>query len=617
MKQRMSINKWYGRSIYIPHYEGYGFTEFVSSSFGIVRSIVQDQIGMDIRVQFTNTETAAADHDSKLIAINSNFLYGNFFPEEPGKPAPERVSSGQAIEVIMGLIVHEAAHFAHSPKELTPFREYVQQNTKCGFHPVVAGGLGNIVEDIFIEAEVDRTLPVISWMLESSNELFFDQSGIMQRIEEAYSISEPPKTLKEVATLMNFLILAKIEESGGSNPYLQELFALARSATKAWGIPNRYKLTLELYDRIMCNVQDAAEAEVQAWSIKMNGSGGQGNGETIVILRGNKKAEEAIKEAAKNARGLTAKSMEEAGGMGSDTYLTASGRGINQQINETMNVRIKILEDKGNFNTKTTMYIEKPALSNYHSLAMDERYRKLAEIGRQRATSNRPYGMDRQRGHNIRKLYRIGTDQKIFAESVKVSDWKPMQVIILIDCSGSMDSSVGHMPHSPTRINLAAKAGLGAAYGLSEARCEVAVYGHTAQTIGDDVCIYVGKHFHESMANLERKMGWMAGDADHAWNKDGYAIEYVGSKFTSQTKRRVLIVISDGQPNATGYENMAAADHTKGVVERLRQDKIDVFSISIEQESCKVNDYIYGAEFNVHNEDPNCISDILHKMFTQ
>jgi nitric oxide reductase activation protein len=201
---------------------------------------------------------------------------------------------------------------------------------------------------------------------------------------------------------------------------------------------------------------------------------------------------------------------------------------------------------------------------------------------------------------------------------LSMRNYKPMQVVILVDCSGSMDTEVDGTYKQ--RYELAREAALGAAYGLVHAHCDVAVYGHTAETLGNtEVSIFRFKGFKEPITVLSPRLGGIYATSDIMnQNRDGYAVSYVSKKLADKRKRRLLIVISDGQPLASyGYSGTAAIAHSKSVVDGVRKQGIDVLSISITENARRANDVIYGAKNNVFNEDPNVIEGIVKALVTK
>jgi nitric oxide reductase activation protein len=67
-------------------------------------------------------------------------------------------------------------------------------------------------------------------------------------------------------------------------------------------------------------------------------------------------------------------------------------------------------------------------------------------------------------------------------------------------------------------------------------------------------------------------------------NLDGYAMEHCVKKLVSDYPdfpRRVLFVISDGQPHASGYGKEPSFQHMRNVCEFGRRNKVGVYGIGI------------------------------------
>jgi von Willebrand factor type A domain len=582
MKEKMSLRKWYGTSVRLPEIGNYSFIDFAVSCLGIVRSLVEKELGNCISVTFMKGGTAHANWDTKTIAINEDYLEGRIGPAHP------QLTSDEALQVILGIEVHEAAHFAFSPQTTLPFVEFVKAHSKCAIQEDVISSIGNVIEDIYIEAESDREAPSLTWMLEAMNETFFAPFSVEERLSKAAHIEEAPESLPDVITAINLLILAKAKESLETTPFLAKLFSQCRSATELSFLEERLELTLEIYNSLMekitqeeCDNSASKDSEI----------------------------EEAVGEMKRMAAGLTP-SHEDREGEIEIEGIKNLAEGIATVVRKMESMKVTY-DQKDEEPGTTSLYLEEVLAPGYLVVA-DKRYSPLVEVARQRSTINRPYGQDMNRGHSMRKLYRIASDGKIFAQPVTMSNYSPMEVIIMVDCSGSMNNPIFR---TTTRLEAAAQAALGAAEALAEGRCSVAVYGHTADIVThNDVMIYTAKRFSEPISVLSSRLGTLVEGKPHRENRDGYALAYIARKFTKSNKRKMLIVISDGEPAAMHYHGSPAIEHTRRGVNDVRKLGIDVLSISITKEAEAVNNRIYGAKDNVYNESPNVIAEIVRSL---
>lgn len=565
----MDIQTWYGSSLRLPLYFDYRFRNFVVSSIGLIKSVVKRGLKSDIYIRFAKVEVAAADQETSTILLAEGLLAGIFSGSD------RKHTTSETLSAILGIVVHEAAHFAWSPPLLTPFAERVKEASSCAFMEKVALVLGNVVEDIYIENRVRGEVPSLAWTLDCCNAVLLSDDDLGQSLLEVEGIAIPPANLNEVATAINLLIFAKMNEMVETTPFMTKLFSLVRSVIGMDEIEQRLDLTVKIYNLLM----EKVESDIH-WSFPL-----------VTIDK------------------LLSGTADHQVDM-SEVVISVGDSDINRVLErlDYSTITVDMAEDD-----LPITFIEVPVSDEHKPVKVDNRYLHLTEHTRQRSTVNKPYGTDRKTGNNIRRLSRIATDQKIFAEKVAMNDYKPMQVAILIDFSGSMRSYGG--AHEECLYS-ACSAAAGAALALAEGRCEVAVYGHTADRTRDgDVLIWRFKHFREPTTYLTKRLGFCHdGDATYE-NRDGDAIRYMGRQFYGM-KRKLLIVISDGAPEAHNYNGHPAIEHTRGEVIALRERNIDVVSISINEHASNINDRIYGSQHNVYNQDPNVIEKIVRSLFT-
>lgn len=596
MKERMSLHKWYGSSVRIPRLGTAFFAHFVVSSLGLTNSILERFMRQEVRVKFarmSKSASAYADQENNLIMVNQDFLEGVF-------PQASSNNSSQVITIILGIEVHETGHFAFSPKDLQEYIDFIDAGKTTPYHEETAKVISNVIEDLYIEAELDRCVPSLTWMVEQMNEFFFSDDIAAKTIEQVTYLDSAPATMIEVLNLLNLLVLTKSQREFALNPFLTSLVEGIRSAKEMTSYEDRKVLALSIYDTVMANVSNEEMEKCNSESAAMK---------------------KLLDEVMEFMKGLTASHEDRDEDMkrkivkGEFTVLHESGvcRAVTDYQEKTKDAVFTVTEEQEWTSSSsawvpTTLFVEEIMKPDTEEMEVDARYHDLAQIARQRATVNKPYGEDRNRGTHLRKLYRIATDQKIFAEQIAMRHYKPMQVCILVDCSGSMGSGYG------SRLYEACSAALGAAMGLSAGHCDVAVYGHTAEILGgSDVTICRAKSFNESLSLLSQRMSSMSKTMT-LQNRDGFAIQYVAEKLTDKRKRRVLVVISDGAPYAHfGYESDGIR-HTKNAVENVRSKGIDVFSISITSGAASTNAHIYGKAWNVCNDDPHVIADLMSKL---
>lgn len=567
----MNLETWYGSSVLVPGYHSRGFTPFVASSIGLVRTVLARKMDKTIAVLFKNIQTAAADTENNRIYVSEEFLKGRF-------PGRERLPARDTISAILGLIVHEAGHFLYDPKGLAPYAEYIAAKTTCHFDKEVALTLSNIIADIFLEHQINENIPSFSWMLESVNNLMFNVQTLQKVEDRAKEVVGSPQNQQELTALLDVLIQAKVYDEIMATEFVTGLFEKAKSTKVMVEESSRHQVALEIYDTLMVNM----EAE-------------------DMDKRG-------LEKFLKDMLGVTA----------DHTKRQSIGKATNRETDK-LNKTLDKLENTTVIPTtdesgEETMVFETYLTASGTQLEVDQKYLALAQLARQRTAVNKPYGLDMHRGSNIRRLWRIATDQKIFAQRVEMKSFKPMQVVILVDFSGSMQ---GGLPNSTKScLQVACEAAMGAAYGLTEGGCEVEVVGHSGDLVmAGDVHLYRLKDFNEPVSIIPQRA-----DVDDSEltreNRDGVAIREVAKHFRG-SRKKLLIVFSDGCPMANAYYGPSANDHTKSEVDKVRAAGIQVLSISINEGASHTNNYIYGKENNIFNEDPNVIAEIVNALLLE
>lgn len=616
-KQQMTIEKWYGNGITIPGYKSSRYVPFLTSSMGLTSSVVKSSLGTKIAVRFGESNTAHADMENNTIVIKEDYMYGCFNRpierDEYGRAIPDKsgMPPSDTITAIMGIVTHEAAHFAWSPRSKTEALAMARSMVVKGefLDANIFGAILNIVEDIHIEDRIAREVPILSWTLDAINKIVFDTIGYEKARTNVNSIPHAaPMTTLELEAYLNWMIWAKTRKIEGvsTNGFANEVVEMVETVRGMNEVSERVHLCLDVYRKLA----ESSKGE----SSKDDGEGESGEsegddkkeGQPGENKGGDKKVDSAaIENAIKQIVKIGEVFLSKKKGI---VASTEDAREINSTLKEMDSGMVIATMVESTFKKVANIAVsEVTPLAEGIGIEYDKRYESLAEIARQRATINKPYGLDRRTGHTMRKLYRIATDQKVFAETVTMNDYKPMEVILLVDCSGSMMGD---------SIKSAMSAAIGATYGLANGRSRVAIYGHTGDIDGYDLVMYKFKGFDEDVKTAERRSHFVIPDRGGVLvqNRDGDAVRWTAGKFESTTRRRVMIVVSDGQPMANGYIGAEAIKHTKQEVENARAKGIGVYSISINSWAGETNNEIYGMQYNVTNDDPNCVADLIGKM---
>jgi len=89
-------------------------------------------------------------------------------------------------------------------------------------------------------------------------------------------------------------------------------------------------------------------------------------------------------------------------------------------------------------------------------------------------------------------------------------------------------------------------------------------------------------------------------------NGDSYALEEVAQNFSQDGRDigRTLIVLSDGQPACDAYSTVThGRNETRDMANKLRDEGIQVYSISLVSDVVAANNYIYGEKYNFFPAD--------------
>jgi nitric oxide reductase activation protein len=131
---------------------------------------------------------------------------------------------------------------------------------------------------------------------------------------------------------------------------------------------------------------------------------------------------------------------------------------------------------------------------------------------------------------------------------------------------------------------------------------ETKVYGHTGDV---------------KDTNTEMYELWRTGDPherlglidtiEHIQNYDGYAIDWCAKEILSrgdEDEQRVILVLSDGLPEGTGYHGITAQKHVRDVVDWAEKKGVQVIQIAIDsgmdstRQAVMFKEYIPFKDFN-------------------
>lgn len=172
------------------------------------------------------------------------------------------------------------------------------------------------------------------------------------------------------------------------------------------------------------------------------------------------------------------------------------------------------------------------------------------------------------------ELYSIGYNQNIFYTEENTNGYS-LTIGILLDESGSMYSKIEDVLLATLTLTISLK---------DNKHIDLFIYGHSTTNFfskeeKEEITLYKYYNSLESFTNIER----FANIKARASNIDGFAIQKMGEIMkASKTKRKVLVVVSDGYPNGMNYQGSEAIKHTRQSVVELQQQGFYVIQVCMD-----------------------------------
>lgn len=198
-------------------------------------------------------------------------------------------------------------------------------------------------------------------------------------------------------------------------------------------------------------------------------------------------------------------------------------------------------------------------------------------------------------------------DYNVFEREEIIS--KPnVHITLLVDESGSMNATVtascpvcgvrscNHMDrlsrNEGTRASIARKTAILLANSIKKIEgVDLSVYGHSSAA---DKCA-----FYRYYDRTNKKLECLGKIQARSENYDGYAIEHAGKLTLNQVEQeayKLMIIICDGQPSASGYGGKPAMKHVRKVVQKLHSKHINTLAIGIGVPEEDIA-YMYGSGY--------------------
>lgn len=588
-----SLHQWYS-GIAIPRFsKTVEIENFAANITGLAVSFISDKLKHKPSVYFSpDIETAAIDITTNTIYISTAYINPN-----PAKRVNPKVTDEvETLTAMIGSTIHELFHIKHTTKTV---------EEACAIASIsndIFSTIFNVVEDLFIDADALKVIGQLRFAYVSRVNYLFP---VEKAKSMAVNVPDQIETLFDLVDVVDLCIMLKNFENFELREYAYEskVFVSARKmflkAATTKDIFERIKLSVEIYNFLISTLPQEERQKLDSMGQDdSKGEDGQPDGDASGLSDGESSA---ITEMLRNAQNI-------------------------ENASKIQQIKGRIDKDSVNFTTQKTKHGELAVLMvdaqpdvfrslsfdttrNFSKIVVDERFVDFASLIKARSIVNHPYGAAADKGRNMRRLYRIATDSKIFSDPQKVSYLGKQEIIILVDLSGSM--------RQHKKMENALQVAWGAAMGLEEGRHNVAVYGHSADlqvvTGNCDVLLVKLKGFDEPAQILDERCQTVSEFSEDIMssNADDVAIQNVVKAFSGAQNSKTLIVISDGMPSAACSSGI---NGTKDAVDAVREKGIKVLSISIEPSAVDKNNIIYGSDFNYDSSDPGIVFKIIESM---
>ena len=557
----MNLNTWY-KGLKIPRFRDQKDMQAFATSMVSAFSITAGKM-LDVHPQFiltTDLDTAAIDLKQTKVYIGMNI-----FSADSRKRPNASASEESALTTIFGMVFHESMHFIYTSRKIEEIAKSLSLKNEDLFLTV-----NNICEDFYIDNVFINTMPTYDWVYRERFEYFFSLKKASDNFSEFLSEPTSANFIKVLVSLKNPEARKMLKKLA---PEHYEIAKLALSVMDEHDREKRPLIAYEVYKLLLENTDESTKAQQEEAT--------EGDAEKMLTSEEIAKLDETVEVDSK----MTMCEPGETNG------------GLIEIVPHAKDIVMTTYESWGKTEGLSLKF------------TVDSRYLDFAKLLKAHSETSTMWTPPSHHGRHIRSVSRIATDSKLFSTKVVEQGIGPQEILILVDCSGSMTSD--------RNIWTALEAAYAAALSLESARHSVAVYGHTAdhdslRQIASTV-LYRFKGFNEKFEAVKNRFTHFFTNANNYLynNDDEIAILEVSKRFTPARNKKTLIVISDGQP--ASYRNPDIKS-TAAAVNKVRAKGIGVISISIEKGAVKTNNAIYGQQFNVDNGDANVVIDVIRKI---
>lgn len=225
--------------------------------------------------------------------------------------------------------------------------------------------------------------------------------------------------------------------------------------------------------------------------------------------------------------------------------------------------------------------LDKAAVTEYVTSNARHMANKLRIKLQTRSRDRYEYGLKKGKLHNgsVHRLLSgdVNNAQRVFRQK-KVNTTLDTAVCLLVDCSGSMSGAKYQMACAGAGTFSAALKPLNIAH---------SVLGFTNTKGHDDPMVWVFSDYNERVSETDLIRRFSRASACLWENTDGDAIAYAYAMLAARKeKRKVLLVLSDGDPAGRGHKGNIT-QYTKDMVKKVEDSNVDIYGIGIMHDSVK------------------------------
>lgn len=586
-----------------------------------IRNTCRIIFNKSVTVNWATQDFSVTDITNGIILISPRFLKEHSVEYKDW-------SLSRRLDACHGAALHEGAHNRWTPADSM----IIARNTGGE----MLAQMFNIIEDGYIESEVENELPGFAGYIDSLWDFYLTPQEIERRIfdvanndmtliDDPQTEDEKRKVFTQVNAFVNLMIAAlksrnevnledvyvKSDRHADLMEGLEKIRDIYRRCeTPGLEFEDRYDYTKRAY-RILCNLFRNVESEdISPTAFFMNempeelrkmfrDSGiGEAQGTTIPAgaepgasgeMSSDPKEKEGSTIAPSTASTLNGMLEADLRSVDVENYHTGS-RGALESKAHIVDMRRKKYADE--------IYRTLRAEARRNEQRMKNAL-KFRGIDKEYTERERPHGkIDPSRLHNLRKF----GSRDIYMRKITTSAPKA-HIGVLVDESGSMGECVDWASRK-TKAQHAIQAAIMLHGGIAQNKSlSYEFWGHTGDIHGGNEPIESAREEHGSPVPgatfrgplLMRYLDSLQGLTDphvlgritsRAQNYDGYAIEVVSKHMAENAKtadRKVMFIICDGMPAGSGYYGIDSIQHTVDQVNKSRKRGVEVIAIYVGQ----------------------------------